>query len=113
MAGVDGVSTTQKVRQQKASAVELEWNVLNSSLFVITFLTQQGGKVTCRLCQGTDHRSAECALSPKSTPSPSYHPAGLTDHRPQRESRSWRPTPKGTAFCFSWNAGRCVHDPYC
>ena len=99
-------------RQQKASAVELEWDRLNTSLFAVTFLVQQGKGTTCRHCQGTDHGSAECALAPIPAQS-STSQSGSFDRRPQRESRAWRPPLRERGACFSWNAGRCVHAPYC
>ena len=100
-------------RQQAASAVDLEWGKLNSSLYAVTFLAQQvagRGPRVCRHCQEADHPSSECALQLGQEPRSGYGYAERSstraDSRPSSRAR-------GDKICHSWNTGRCRFEPYC
>ena len=50
-------------RQQAATSNTVDWSQLNSTLYAVTFLAQQGNRTRpCALCMESDHREDECSL---------------------------------------------------
>ena len=103
-------------RQQAASAMELEWSKLDSSLYAVTFLAQQSGRGRiCRWCQETDRPSGECALVPDKANTLASVPPGHEVRTPPvvRDQRGQGRFSKSDRVCYSWNTGRCRFQPYC
>ena len=101
-------------RQQAASAVELEWDKLNSSLYAVTFLAHQSGRgKVCRWCQGTDHSSGECALGLDRASNRTVSPTRTLVAKEFRSAGVSRGKGSAEKICFSWNNGKCRFQPYC
>ena len=101
-------------RQQAASAVELECDKLNSSLYAVTFLAHQSGQgKVCRWCQGTDHSSGECALGLDRASNRTVSPTRTLVTKEFRSAGVSRGKGSAEKICFSWNNGKCRFQPYC
>ena len=87
-------------RQQAATSNTVDWSQLNSTLYAVTFLAQQGNRTRpCTLCMESDHREDECSLGSDDHPmSVKRDGAGhLKEFNGLRQQQ----------VCFTWNEGRC------
>ena len=82
-------------RQQAASKI-------NSTLYAVTFLAQQGGKVrSCSYCPESDHGEEECSLAPK----PQSTGGKRENTQTYRDQTAAAPH-RQRQVCFAWNEGR-------
>ena len=96
-----------------AGRAEADWSKLNSTLYAVTFLAQQGSGKNCILCMESDHREEDCALAKVKSSSSWQKPnAGRDASLSSAEAGGRRVKNKAKMVCFSWNEGRCTY-PYC
>ena len=92
-------------RQSVAKSKSTCWSELNSTLYAITFLSQQqGDSVTCQVCSSSDHHTSRCAL---------YEKRPLRPTSPHRGYRSRSPNRSTPQVCYAWNDGRCARGESC
>ena len=98
-------------RQQAAVSQSTDWSKLNSTLYAVTFLAQQGGKVrSCVYCLESDHVEEDCSLAPKQ-----QSLGGKRENvynTPANRDQAAAPPSRQRQVCFAWNEGRCQY-PYC
>ena len=85
-------------RQQVALDPTVDWSKINSTLYAVSFVAQQGSQVrSCSLCLEPDHSEEECSQQ-------------LAARSPKQKEAS---SPGRQKFaCFAWNDGHC-HHPAC
>lgn len=109
--------------RQQATATELKWASINSSLYTVTFgapasrvqslpidKTQARALGVCKWCQEPDHTSVDCALAPQERNQDRRGSRGEVGGRQQRSVYS---KPGVQRPCFSWNNGKCKFEPDC
>ena len=105
--------------RQQATATNLKWDTVNSSLYTVTFGAQSARAApvpmdrsqarsvgVCRWCQEPDHASADCAIAQLQQ----SKGGGADAYKRQQRST---PRPAVQRPCFSWNSGRCRFEPDC